>query len=925
MDQSELSLKDQETTDNGPVECLGKTFANDKERRTYFLGLLAEKLKDPEFRKIEGFPIGEDEDILNLSDPPYYTVCPNPWIADFIEEWETKKPEKEPGYHYHREPFAADVSEGKSDPIYNAHSYHTKVPYKAIIRYILHYTEPGDIVFDGFAGTGMTGIAAQLCGDRNTLLSMGYQVKQDGTILQQEIDENEKTTWIPISRLGIRRCVLNDLSPAATFISYNYNTPVDLASFEQEAERILHDAESECGWMYETLHSDGITQGTINYTVWSDVFICSECTGEVVFWEAAVDKVTGKVSDSFSCPHCHTQLIKRQLERSWETRYDSALKKNIEQSKQVPVLINYSIEGSRNRFNKPLDASDLVLINKIENLDIPYWFPSNRMMEGKETRRNDRVGITHTHHFYTKRNLWILAKIRNLCKSSQSLLLFNSQLINISKLNRYRPGVSFPYNPLSGTMYIGSQISESNVFTAYKNKLRKLKTAFKDISTPSVITTQSLTESVELQADYIFIDPPFGANLNYSELSSLWEEWLRAKTNNKMEAIENSAQNKGANEYRHLMTMCFKQAYKILKPGRWVTIEFSNTKASVWNSIQTALNESGFIIANVSALDKQQGSFKAVTTATAVKQDLVISAYKPNGGFEDRFIEESDNEAVWDFVRTHLGYLPISKKQGSELVKTPERDPRIIFDQVIAYFVRNFRDVPISSKEFQEGLLERFSERDGMIFLPEQVAQYDKIRITSAQLRQLNIFVDDESSSIEWLRQLLNEKPQTYQDIHPSFINELTGWKKAEIQLELSTLLEQNFIKFDGKGQVPPQIHSYLSSNFKELRNLSKDDPNLLKKAKDRWYVPNPEREEDLQKLRERDLQRQFDEYKSHTGRKLKVVRMEAVRYGFKKAWQDRDYITIIEVAKKIPQNFLQEDQKLLLWYDQASTRLNLD
>ena len=59
-----------------PVECLGMTFHNDEARRTYFTDKLREKLKDPEFRKIEGFPIGKDEDILALSDPPYYTACP---------------------------------------------------------------------------------------------------------------------------------------------------------------------------------------------------------------------------------------------------------------------------------------------------------------------------------------------------------------------------------------------------------------------------------------------------------------------------------------------------------------------------------------------------------------------------------------------------------------------------------------------------------------------------------------------------------------------------------------------------------------------------------------------------------------------------------------------------------------------------------
>ena len=63
----------------GPVECLGMTFENDERRRDYFLERLRQKLEDPAFRKIEGFPIGENEDILALSDPPYYTACPNPF------------------------------------------------------------------------------------------------------------------------------------------------------------------------------------------------------------------------------------------------------------------------------------------------------------------------------------------------------------------------------------------------------------------------------------------------------------------------------------------------------------------------------------------------------------------------------------------------------------------------------------------------------------------------------------------------------------------------------------------------------------------------------------------------------------------------------------------------------------------------------
>ena len=110
-----------QTAESGPVECLGQTFNSDQARREHYLKLLAERLKDPEFRKIEGFPIGTDEDILALSDPPYYTACPNPFIADFIQQY--GKP-YDPAMPYSKEPFAADVSEGKNDPIYNAHSYH---------------------------------------------------------------------------------------------------------------------------------------------------------------------------------------------------------------------------------------------------------------------------------------------------------------------------------------------------------------------------------------------------------------------------------------------------------------------------------------------------------------------------------------------------------------------------------------------------------------------------------------------------------------------------------------------------------------------------------------------------------------------------------------------------------------------------------
>ena len=913
------------TRDSGPVTCLGMTFENDEARRAHFTEELRKKLQDPEFRKIEGFPIGSDEDILNLSDPPYYTACPNPWIADFIGEWEAQKPEQPEGYHYHREPFAADVSEGKNDPIYNAHSYHTKVPHKAIMRYILHYTQPGDIVFDGFCGTGMTGVAAQMCGDREVVMSLGYQVKPDGTILQEETDEDGKKVWRPFSKLGVRRAVLNDLSPAATFIAYNYNTPVDVAAFEREAKRILKEVEKECGWMYETLHTDGKTKGKINYTVWSDVFICPECTKEVVFWDAAVDQSAGKVYDEFPCPHCSTSLTKRKMDRAWVSFFDEAISEVVKQAKKSPVLINYSV--GKLRTEKTPDANDLRLIEKIETAPFSHWFPCDRMMAGKETRRNDPIGLTHIHHFYTKRNLLILSALRAKVEESGIKALhywLNSLDHGLGK--RVKHGnYSFPMSTLSGTLYVPSLGRENNPLYFYATRFKKQSAVLAGSSAQgNPVSTQSSERLnvLDNSLDYIFVDPPFGSNLNYSELSFPWECWMKVRTDNVPEAIENSVQGKGSAEYRHLMTDCFRENYRMLKPGRWMTVEFSNTKASVWNSIQTALIDAGFIVANVSALDKQSGSFKAVNTPTAVKQDLVISAYKPNGGFEERFQREAQTEeGVWDFVRTHLKYLPVTKLQGVLLLMVPERDPRILFDQMIAFYVRKGYPVPISSQEFQIGLAQRFIERDGMYFLPDQVAEYDRKKMTSGTPQQLSMFVSDEASAIQWLRQLIKEKPQTFSDINPQFMQQLGGWSKNEAQLDLRELLNQNFLCYDGKGPVPEQIHAYLSTNWKELRNLPKDDPALVTKARDRWYVPDPNKAGDLEKLREKALLKVFEEYKE-IKKKLKVFRLEAVRAGFKKAWQERDYAVIVAVADKIPNNVLEEDPKLLMWYDQAVTRM---
>jgi hypothetical protein len=372
------------------------------------------------------------------------------------------------------------------------------------------------------------------------------------------------------------------------------------------------------------------------------------------------------------------------------------------------------------------------------------------------------------------------------------------------------------------------------------------------------------------------------------------------------------------------MQRCFAEYHRVLKPGRWMTVVFSNSKASVWNAIQVALQQAGFVVAEVTALDKVQGSYRQVTSTTAVKQDLIISAYKPNGGLEQRLATRgAAPESAWDFVETHLRQLPIAKVKDGVLEFVVERDPRRIYDRTIAWFVRHDLPVPLSTEEFLDGLRTRHLDRDGMVYLTEQVTEYDRKRAQTAQAPQVELFVSDERSAIDWLTDFLRKRPSTYQEVHPDFTVQLgAGWRKHEEKPELSSLLDDNFLRYDGNGDVPSQIHGYLSHSFRDMRGLEKTDPQLKAKAKDRWYAPDPSKAKDLEQRREKALLKEFETYRNAAGRRLKEFRLEVLRTGFKAAWSAKDYKTIIGVAQKIPEEALQEDEKLLLWYDQALTRM---
>ena len=876
---------------SGPVQCLGMEFENEEARREYFRDELRRKL--PELRQIEGFPIGEDEDIIRLSDPPYYTACPNPWLNDFIQQWEEEKKDltlegKRSGSFKVSTPYASDVSEGKNNPVYTAHTYHTKVPHPAIMRYILHYTQPGDIVFDGFAGTGMTGVAAAACGDNNNEIS-------------QRIEQEWKDNFNCSPNWGTRHAICGDLSPYATNIAYFYNTPVDVNLLKQEVSRIKQEMEDECGWMYTTTNSLGNPAGRISFVVWSDIMICPQCGKEYVFWEQAVDLENFCMKDEYACPHCQSIQNKKTSKVSSESRFDEVLNKMLTMTKVTPVIV--VAKANKEKIQREPNEYDLAILKKIDELDIKNWIPLFRLPEGQETQRNTERGITHAHQFFTKRNLTALSILYSKIEQSPLALslrfLFTGMLTLSSMMNRVR--VNNPYNRgkgnLSGTLYIPSVPTETSILDQISERLQTILNALDVLrnNNRNILSVNSATDLTikDSSIDYIFTDPPFGANLNYSELNSVSEAWLRVITNNRNEAIENKTQGKTSQTYRETMSKSFAEYYRILKPSHWMTVEFSNTSAAVWNGIQNAIQNAGFIIVNVAALDKKQGSFKAVTTTTAVKQDLVITCYKPSEELSEKLNQDSDKRILAaDFVEELLQHLPVHIEKNQSTTAVVERSPKILYDRLISYYVQKGWPIPMDAGEFQDMLRNTFIERDGMFFTASQALEYEEKRKETKGVIQMSFLISNEEEGIMWLKDKLKDAPKTYQEIQPDWMTSMTAPKKGDRLPELLDILEENFIK-DEDGY---------------------------------WRKPDAEKAADLEALRLKRMAKEFALYleqaRKPKAKRMKDCRLEVLRYGFKDCYKRKDYEAIIAVGDHIQESLLLEDEILLQYYDSAAERV---
>lgn len=488
------------------------------------------------------------------------------------------------------EPYEPSITAGKNTHVYDAHTYHTKVPPQGIQHLIEYYTRPGDVVLDPFCGSGMTGIA---CADNG------------------------------------RIALLSDLSPAATFISWNINKPVNAANYMEAVNAIVSRCDDLERALYVTHCRTCSKETRLFYTVWSYGLLCNVCNHEFILWDVALDEKPrsrdSKIKDDFDCPHCMNHIKKRGLKRT----------------RRYPVAVGYKCcQSGLKEVTCPLDEFDRRLLANLDATGLPdgLWYPTNTFPKGENTKQPINAGITTVDKAYTPRALWAFAQLWQTAISwpdedirAKLLFTLTSLYQRITVFSEFRfwggSGNTANFN-------VPAIMNEQNVFRTFVRKAETIHRYFLiapqnerqlEVSTQSAIHLPQIRDK---SVDYVFTDPPFGGNINYSEMNFLWESWLGVFTRNTEEAIINKVQGKGVAEYTDLLTRSFAEVHRVLKDDGWLTVVFHNSSDKVWNCIQAAITDAGFYVRGTQTFDKEHGTFKQYVSENAVGYDLLLHCKK---------------------------------------------------------------------------------------------------------------------------------------------------------------------------------------------------------------------------------------------------------------------------------------------------------
>jgi len=729
-------------------------------------------------------------------------------IAEFIKKY--GKPYDPETDDYDTGPFQKSFDNAsKSSKIYNMHMYWTKQDPYVVKQFIEHYTKPGDIVLDAFCGTGMTGVAAMMCG---------------------------------------RHAVLSEISPACIHISNNYGTPCDPDKIRIAFNELLAKIGSKIKWMYETqCHKCGNKNANIIHTVLSDVIRCPRCNEEILFankerWKRMqkgekfkiiiceycgykFDKNDGKfvhlepIELRISCNRCKLKgkEIAKELNEDDCKRYIEIHGGPSEYIQHGPW--EFKLIQLDKFCELKLDKVYQTLKEKsgrsfIEPMKVVYWYPRTtklfgHLLKSANAKHHRDMGLKHIFQLFSRRNLialsiiwqhinqWTNPEIKNKMK-----LLFTSFLYNVSLMVRWH----YKYNFVStgmrtrkGTLYIPSLVIDVNPNFAISTKARNLVNGFRELHAfkkhkKSEIFCKKMSATVlrgvpEDSIDYLYYDPPYGSNIMYSEVNVVWESWLGEITRLDEEIIENKYQNKSRSVYEDMLFDAMKEAFRVLKPGRWFTMVYSYSDPSMYRTIQRIAHNAGFIDeGEILHVNSKAKSAIQMVFDKAQQRFLVINFKKPKDA-KKKAIKKSEN-IDYDVIRVIQDFL----------TKQPGKTRDYIYDQVIKQL---FSTVQIQKFDLNEILKNFFRKVGDEWYAPGTL-------LTRKQ---------EGEQQMDWLKKSPPEHPEKevilqlqeflkrYKRVPYSELREFY-LRKIDIPLErnFDDLIKENFKVEEGKVRLPTPV-----------------------------------------------------------------------------------------------------------------------
>jgi DNA modification methylase/predicted RNA-binding Zn-ribbon protein involved in translation (DUF1610 family) len=486
----------------------------------------------------------------------------------------------------------AEVAVKRSDPIYNAHGYLTKVPVTAIVPFIEAFSQPGDTVLDLYAGSGMTGVAAAISG---------------------------------------RRSELRDISALGRHIGRNYVNLVEPAKFRQAVKDVMAGAEKRLGDVYATTCARCDKPAALSKSTWSKVYECTSC-GESVNYYRALEAANWSKS-KMACASCGEVVVIRKAKQIGEE----------------PVLDTVVCECSKNmEEQEPTDPLHPVSLKGLSYPDVPIGKDRQMFAASALAKHN----LLTTSSFFSRRNLAVLAalheeiaKVTNKALRDKLLFTFTAILARASK--RYQWSKKRPLNAANQNYYIAPVFYEWNVYDLFGRKseavvrsdefIRAEMTRYGVEGKPQASYKLGSADALDLadeSVDYVFTDPPFGSNIFYSDMNLFQEAWVGHFTNHAKEAVVdrsgNGKKRRTAERYESLITDSLHECHRVLKSGGWLSLIFSNSSGEMWALVQRAIHEAGFSLEAISILDKGQRSVKGLASGfeNVVTFDLILSMKK---------------------------------------------------------------------------------------------------------------------------------------------------------------------------------------------------------------------------------------------------------------------------------------------------------